>query len=93
MHVGIRAPILRPKGDLLNDRRCGFDMIRAREIDGIGVQGVIEKIFSRVNGTKVYISVDIDVLDPAFAPGKWSSSQCCTRTVLCNLACLWSKVA
>jgi hypothetical protein len=71
MHVGIRAPVIRPKGDLLNDRRCGFDMIRAREIDRIGVKGVIEKIVSRVNGTKVYISVDIDVLDPAFAPGEY----------------------
>jgi agmatinase len=61
--------MVRPKGDLRNDLRCGFDIIRARDIDRNGVSGVIERLKSRVDGTKVYISVDIDVLDPAFAPG------------------------
>jgi arginase family enzyme len=31
---------------------------------------VIEKLKKRLGESKVYISVDIDVLDPAFAPGK-----------------------
>lgn len=31
--------------------------------------GVIEILKERVGNSKVYISVDIDVLDPAFAPG------------------------
>lgn len=71
IHAGIRAPVARPKGDLRNDVRCGFEMVRAREIDRLGVSGVIEKLKSRVGKSKVYISVDIDVLDPAFAPGKF----------------------
>jgi len=29
----------------------------------------VEKIQERVGGRPVYVSVDIDVLDPAFAPG------------------------
>lgn len=70
IHAGIRAPVVRPKGDLRNDVRCGFQMIKARELDRIGVAGVIEKLKERVSGSKVYISVDIDVLDPAFAPGE-----------------------
>jgi arginase family enzyme len=70
MHAGIRAPLIRKKGDLRNDVRCGFDIVRARDIDRIGIDGVIRKLKERVAGTKVYISVDIDVLDPAFAPGK-----------------------
>ena len=37
-------------------------------------QGVIEKIKDRVSGSKVYISVDIDVLDPAYAPGEFKKS-------------------
>jgi len=45
-------------------------MVKARDIDRIGTNGVIEKLKERVRNTKVYISVDIDVLDPAFAPGK-----------------------
>ena len=62
--------MVRPKGDLRNDLRCGFEIVKARDIDRYGVSGVIERLKSRVAGTKVYISVDIDVLDPAFAPGK-----------------------
>lgn len=62
--------MIRKKGDLRNDVRCGFDIVRARDIDRIGIDGVIRKLKERVAGTKVYISVDIDVLDPAFAPGK-----------------------
>ena len=53
-----------------NDVRCGFRTIKARDIDRIGVDGIIRKLKDRVAGTRVYVSVDIDVLDPAFAPGK-----------------------
>ena len=72
IHAGIRAPVIRPKGDVRHDLQCGFEMIKARDIDQIGVRGVIETLKRRVGHTKVYISVDIDVLDPAFAPGELS---------------------
>ncbi len=82
IHAGIRAPLLRSKGDLRNDIRCGFDMIKARDIDRIGVDGIIKQIKDRVAETPVYISVDIDVLDPAFAPatgtaevGGWTTRE------------------
>ncbi|KAH6882720.1 arginase family-domain-containing protein [Alternaria rosae] len=82
IHAGIRAPVMRPKGDVRNDLRCGFEMVKARAIDRLGVAGIIDKLKSRVSGTKVYISVDIDVLDPAFAPatgtaevGGWSTRE------------------
>lgn len=85
IHAGIRAPVVRPKGDLRNDLRCGFEMIRARDIDRLGIRGVIDRLKERVEGTKVYISVDIDVLDPAFAPatgtsevGGWSTRELLT---------------
>ncbi len=65
-----------------NDVRCGFDTIKARDIDRIGVDGVIKKLKDRVGDTNVYISVDIDVLDPAFAPatgtaevGGWTTRE------------------
>lgn len=70
IHVGIRAPVVRPKGDIRNDLRCGFEIIKARDLDRLGVSGVVEQIKERVGNSKVYISVDIDVLDPAYAPGK-----------------------
>ncbi|PLB43360.1 arginase family protein [Aspergillus steynii IBT 23096] len=68
IHVGIRAPVNRGKADLRNDVRCGFDMIKARDLDRLGIDGVVEQIKSRVGDSRVYISVDIDVLDPAYAP-------------------------
>ncbi|PYH68559.1 agmatinase [Aspergillus vadensis CBS 113365] len=68
IHVGIRAPVVRPKGDIRNDLRCGFEIITARDLDRLGVSGLVEQIKSRVGDSRVYISVDIDVLDPAYAP-------------------------
>lgn len=68
-HAGIRAPVLNKKYDWRNDRRCGFEITTAREIDKIGIAGIIEKLKARVGDSNVYISVDIDVLDPAYAPG------------------------
>jgi agmatinase len=82
IHAGIRAPLVRRKGDIRNDRRCGFDIVTARDLDRIGVNGIIRRLKERVGDTKVYISVDIDVLDPAYAPatgtaevGGWSTRE------------------
>ncbi|KAF2268686.1 Arginase/deacetylase [Lojkania enalia] len=69
IHAGIRAPMARPRGDLRNDARCGFEIVTARDIDHIGVSGIVEKLKKRVANSLVYISVDIDVLDPGSAPG------------------------
>lgn len=69
IHVGIRAPVSNKKYDWRNDRKCGFDIVTARDIDHYGIRGVIEQIKQRVGDGNVYISVDIDVLDPAYAPG------------------------
>ena len=84
-HAGIRAPVANRKYDLKHDRDCGFQIVTARDLDRVGTLGVIEKLRQRVAGTKVYISVDIDVLDPAFAPatgtaevGGWTTRELLT---------------
>jgi agmatinase len=38
-------------------------------MEHLGTRGVTERIHDRVGDRPVYVSVDIDVLDPAFAPG------------------------
>jgi agmatinase len=65
IHAGIRTTLSGPS-DYENDGYCGFEIVEAREIDKIGTQGIIDKIKKRV-GTKnpVYLSIDIDTLDPA----------------------------
>ncbi|KFY45813.1 hypothetical protein V494_00746 [Pseudogymnoascus sp. VKM F-4513 (FW-928)] len=85
VHAGIRAPVITAKKDMRNDRRCGFAVITARDIDKVGAQGIIDSIKERVGENRVYISVDIDVLDPAFAPatgtsepGGWSTRELLT---------------
>jgi agmatinase len=68
IHVGIRGPIY-GRADLDDDRKFGFRTIRASDIDTLGVAGAIEAITERVADLPVYLSIDIDVLDPSFAPG------------------------
>jgi agmatinase len=67
-HVGIRGSLY-DRRDLLDDADLGFTAVHCRDIDRIGVDGVIERILDRVGDHPVYVSIDIDVLDPAFAPG------------------------
>lgn len=67
-HVGIRGPLY-DRRDLLDDAELGFTCVHARDIDTIGVTGVIERIRARVGDLPIHVSIDIDVLDPAFAPG------------------------
>jgi len=68
MHVGIRGSIY-DQMDLDDDRKLGFQIIHCMEIEKIGVEGVVERIKNRVGMSPLYISIDIDVLDPGIAPG------------------------
>jgi len=68
IHVGIRGPIY-GAGDLEDDRRFGFRTIRTTDLEEMGVPAVIEAIRQRIDDLPVYVSIDIDVLDPSCAPG------------------------
>ena len=85
IHAGIRAPVMNKKYDLRNDKACGFNIIKARSLDKFGTQGVIGELKERVGDSNIYISVDIDVLDPAYAPatgtaevGGWTTRELLT---------------
>ena len=68
VHIGIRGPLY-DRGDLDDDAGFGFRTIRASDLDTMGVRETIGVITERTAGLPVYLSLDIDVLDPAFAPG------------------------
>lgn len=68
VHVGIRGPLY-SELDLEDDARFGFRIVRASDVDRMGLDAVTAAIRARVGDAPVYLSVDIDVLDPAFAPG------------------------
>ncbi|KAI0408794.1 agmatinase [Xylaria palmicola] len=71
VHAGLRT---RLSGDGLDDYddddAQGWVRLSADDIDELGTGGIVERIMATL-GTEdpVYLSVDIDVLDPAFAPG------------------------
>jgi agmatinase len=71
VHAGLRTRLSGPDwGDYNDDTNQGFLRISSDDIDDIGPKGVIDIIMGRM-GTEipVYLSVDIDVLDPGLAPG------------------------
>ena len=68
LHVGIRGPLY-AAADLADDGALGFQVVSAPELEDLRVAGLVERIADRVGGRPVYVSVDIDVLDPAHAPG------------------------
>ncbi|MDI6910294.1 agmatinase [Nocardioides sp.] len=68
MHVGIRGSLY-SRDDLADDASMGFSIVPARDLDRLGADGVVERVRERVGDAPVYISIDIDVLDPGFAPG------------------------
>lgn len=47
----------------------GFEILTAPWVHRHGVDATIEAILERVGESKVYMTFDIDCLDPAFAPG------------------------
>lgn len=68
IHVGIRGPLYSSR-DIPEDANLGFEIFSSIEFQDLGVIAAIEKIQARVQNRPVYISIDIDVLDPAHAPG------------------------
>jgi agmatinase len=68
LHVGIRGPLYSSR-DLEDDAVLGFQVLRSDDYGLEGVAGVVERMRRRLADGPVYVSVDIDVLDPAHAPG------------------------
>lgn len=76
--MGIRGPLY-SKQDLEDDAILGFQVIRSDDYQVDGLASVRERMVKRLSGqgersdgksgAPVYVSVDIDVLDPAHAPG------------------------
>jgi len=68
MHVGIRGPLY-SRDDLERDAELGFKVVHCDELQSGGIDHVVKRIRDRVGEHPLYLSIDIDVLDPAHAPG------------------------
>jgi agmatinase len=67
-HVGIRGPLY-AYSDLTDDKELGFATVTTADVARHGTDQAVDRIRERVGDRPVYVSVDIDVLDPAHAPG------------------------
>ena len=53
-----------------NDSTHGFNILHAPKVHSMGIEAVVEQIYAVIGTEKpVYLTFDIDCLDPAFAPG------------------------
>ncbi|MEV6126607.1 agmatinase [Streptomyces violaceusniger] len=67
-HVGTRGSLY-CKEDLDEDTKLGFGIVTSADVMRRGVDEVVQQLKERIGKRPLYISVDIDVLDPAHAPG------------------------
>ncbi|KZT36956.1 Arginase/deacetylase [Sistotremastrum suecicum HHB10207 ss-3] len=81
IHAGIRGKLSGPDA-LRHDESVGFELLPTEIIDDIGVDGIVERLRARVGDRPVYLSVDIDVIDPGLAPatgtpeaGGWTTRE------------------
>jgi agmatinase len=68
LHVGIRGPLY-SREDLREDGVLGFQVVHADDYQDATVASVVDRMRRRLGDGPVYVSIDIDVLDPAHAPG------------------------
>jgi len=68
MHFGIRGPLY-SRQDLADDTMLGFSVITSEFVEEEGIQAAIDRMRARIGDKPLYISIDIDVLDPSHAPG------------------------
>jgi agmatinase len=68
IQVGMRGSVY--SKDAYNDSTTlGFDVITMADIRRMGMTGLTQAIRDRVGQNKVFVTFDIDVIDPAYAPG------------------------
>jgi len=90
IHAGIRCK-LGGEEDIENDEAVGFQIITGDDIDDLGITEIIRRIRKRIGSTPVYLSLDIDVIDPGLAPatgtpeaGGWTTRE--VKRILRGLA-------
>jgi agmatinase len=66
MLIGTRAAELE---ELENAQRVGLEIVSPMDFVELGILKLADKVVARAVGHKKYISIDLDCVDPAFAPG------------------------
>ncbi|PAB60452.1 agmatinase [Anaeromicrobium sediminis] len=69
IQVGMRGSLYDPDEHKIAEEELGFRLIAAHKIREMGIDNLIEEIKDRVGDKKVFLTFDIDFVDPAYAPG------------------------
>jgi guanidinopropionase len=67
VQIGMRGNPIKPRADI-NDSKLGYRLIPADEFYAQGIEATVNEIRERVGDSPLYITFDVDVLDPAEAP-------------------------
>jgi agmatinase len=68
VQAGMRGSVYGPD-DLDESRALGFDVIPAEELRELGPEAYGRRVRERAGARPVFLSFDVDFLDPAYAPG------------------------
>ncbi|HEY7421152.1 MAG TPA: agmatinase [Gaiellaceae bacterium] len=68
VQAGLRGSLF-DDDDLESARKLGFAVLSCDELRTLGPGGYADLVASRIGTRPVFVSFDVDVLDPAFAPG------------------------
>jgi agmatinase len=69
IQIGIRGPLY-SQDDIKDSEGLGYEVLTRKEMRKIGIEASIKRIKDRIKGASaVYVTFDIDFLDPAYAPG------------------------
>ncbi len=66
--AGMRGPLY-AASDVMQPRELGFELISGEQLQALTPEQYGDRVRRRIGDGPVYLSFDIDVLDPAFAPG------------------------
>jgi agmatinase len=66
MVLGVRSA---EKNEYINAKNDGLYWIYSYDIIEYGIKKYLSHIKKKINNKKIYLTLDIDVLDPCYAPG------------------------
>lgn len=68
VQIGMRGTVYNPD-DIEEARKLGFLVITSDEVREFGLLETMHQALERIGDSKVFLTFDIDFLDPSFAPG------------------------
>lgn len=69
IQIGMRGSLYDPDEHRVAEEELGFRLIAAHKVREMGIEGLIKEIKDRVGDKKVFLTFDIDFVDPAYCPG------------------------